>query len=79
MRELKKSDTYQIYGETTCLPGDNLSPKFTYFYKPYNYNINTKIYMTYLEDEGSEKLQGFDEYVRLKRLQNEKIQKRKLK
>ena len=48
--------------------GGILEKKFTYFYKPYNYNINTKIYMTYLEDEGSEKLQGFDEYVRLKRL-----------
>ena len=49
--DLKKTDAYTIYGETTSLPNENLSPKFSYFYKPYNYNINTKMYITYQEEE----------------------------
>ena len=51
---LKDTEEYSIYGLTTCIPADNLSRKFTYFYKPYNFNINSKIYMTYQEIEQSE-------------------------
>ena len=72
IKDLKNTEKYSIYGETTSIPAESINPKFSYFYKPYNYNINTKMYMTYKEEEGTEKLQGFDEYVRLKREQNEK-------
>lgn len=70
--ELKKTEKYTIYGETTSLPDEKISPKFSYFYRPYNFPINTKMYMTYQEDEGSEKLQGFGEYVRLKKQARQK-------
>ena len=64
---LKKTDAYTIYGETTALPDDKISTKFSYFYRPYNYTTNTKMYMTYQEEDGTEKLRGFDEYVKLKK------------
>ena len=71
---LKDTEEYSIYGETTCIPADSLSRKFTYFYKPYNFNINSKIYMTYPETEQSEqeKLLYLEDYVKLKQKQNEK-------
>ena len=73
IKDLKNTEKYSIYGETSSIPSESLNSKFSYFYRPYNYNINTKMYMTYREEEGTEKLQGFDDYVRLKREQNEKV------
>ena len=67
INDLKKTDAYTIYGETTALPDEKITSKFSYFYRPYNYTTNTKMYMTYQEEDGTEKLRGFDEYVRLKK------------
>lgn len=72
IKDLKNTEKYSIYGETSSIPSESLNSKFSYFYRPYNYTINTKMFMTYREEEGTEKLQGFDDYVRLKREQNEK-------
>ena len=65
--ELKKTDAFTIYGETTALPDESISSKFSYFYRPYNYTANTKMYMTYQEEDGAEKVRGFDDYVSLKK------------
>ena len=37
------------------------------------------MYMTYQEEEGTEKLHTFDEYVRIKRNYNDRIKKNKTK
>ena len=70
MAALRESEEYSIYGETTCIPSDKLNRKFTYFYKPYNFNINSKIYMTYrdFEKQQNEKDPQIDDFVLLKRL-----------
>ena len=73
IQDLKKSETYSIYGLTTALPENNINSKFVYFYKPYNFNCNTKMFMTYEDGEGREKVRTFDDYVRMKKQRNERL------
>ena len=56
------------------MPPDELNRKFTYFYKPYNFNINSKIYMTYqeIEEDDMDLSANLEDYVRLKQKQNER-------
>ena len=74
MEWLKETEEYTIYGGATCVPPDNLNRKFTYFYKPYNFNINSKIYMTYqeIEDDNMDSSPNLEDYVRLKQKQNDR-------
>ena len=45
--KMKNSQNYSIYGITNPVPEPELKDKFKYFYKAYNYNANTKRYITY--------------------------------
>ena len=76
IKDLKNSETFGIYGLTSALPENNINSKFVYFYKPYNFNINTKMYMTYDRDVAQDKIKCFDDFVRMKKINNVKQQQR---
>ena len=53
----------EMQDDYNLVPSEKLANKFIYFYKPYNFNINTHRYMTFGEeaDEELKTLQELEE------------------